>query len=144
MSELFSLPGLSRRVYDQGKGPEGTEGRGMGRRLSCGYLGSRESVNEAVPHHFLQALSNQASQNQGHAMPSGTQHCTPAAPREAATLGLQSSHPQSHKHHSTPAKPHLQTTESHKQPCPRRTPPRRSIWGGHGIWQEWNGLKVYT
>lgn len=116
------------------------EGEGWGRRVSCGYPRSRESVKLAFLHHFLQALSNQASQNQGHAMPSGTQHYDPSWQPQGKQLLWASSHV-THSHTNIPASQPNCTCrlESHEQPCPRRTPTHRSIGGGHGICQEWNG-----
>lgn len=124
------------------------EEEGWVRRLSCGYPGSQESVNLVFPHHFLQALSNQASQNQGHAMPSGTvvpNIVTPEASRDAA---IWSSNQATLRHTNIMASQpsHTCRLESHitnpvHAGCPHTTPTHRSIGGGHGFCQEWNGLE---
>ena len=87
----------------------------MGRKLSCGYPGSQESVNLVFPHHFLQALSNQAFQNQGHAMPPGTvvpNIVTPAAPKEAA-IWSSNQVPHSHTNITALQPSHTCRLESH-------------------------------
>lgn len=100
--DCASLQGLSRRVKSR-KWPQGTGGRGMGQKAELWNPGSQESVNLVFPHRFLQALSNQVSQNQGHAMPSGTavpNIVTPAAPRETA---IWSPNQVTHSHTNVPA-----------------------------------------
>lgn len=132
--------------YSLGNGLKTQEEEGWGRKLICGDPGSQESVNLVFPHHFLQALFNQASQNQGHAMPSGTvvpNIVSPIAPREETSW---CSHQVTLSHtyiaalqpsHSCRLDSHIMNPVHAGQP--HTTPTHRSTGGGHGFCQEWNG-----